>query len=99
MNQTQEINKVIDKIDKSQVGIVSNTIDMREQAQDPAHPVYNIHGSESDAVADQNQTGNPDIEMQEECTKFCSGHEIPESAKVTGQKSSGLDKVAAVDHI
>jgi hypothetical protein len=78
MNQKDEIKKIVDRIDQSQLSNESTeSTDYEPITTDPAFPEYGV----LDPVADGDRPyANADPVIPKSMTRFCKSHEIDEGA-------------------
>ncbi|MCW3996490.1 MAG: hypothetical protein NWE98_10145 [Candidatus Bathyarchaeota archaeon] len=88
MNQKEYMDKTISKIDQSQLPNSANDVNVRDEYAKDMRPDEFTGGL--DAPSDGSTGFNPEFPAYPETQRFAKKHDIPESAKVTGQKSSGL---------
>jgi hypothetical protein len=94
MNQKDEIKKVIDRIDQSQLTHNDNSVDVRNITEAPQQQSTKAINEDENVDfksaygASTKADGSPS--QFSECDRFCKSHDIPESAKVQGQRSKGM---------
>jgi hypothetical protein len=83
MNQKDEIKKIIDQIDQSQLAHSDNSVSVYDRVDDLPKDFAKL-----DKPSDEGTKGESELPLIPEMSRYCKKHDVPSSVKVTGQEST-----------